>query len=147
MLLERNTLRDQFVTFGSLRPSRAEASGPRKPDHKQKGLAISQTLEGCRRGRSGVRPLRQPVPPTLLKNSQKMNPAHSRIHRSTLRDRAHPYRSEPITTAHPSTKPMKAASTASSGATFPSSAVRQPSSAPIRCSVDSAVDFRASATI
>ena len=48
---------------------------------------------------------------------------------------------------HPSTRPMNAASTASSGATFPSSAVRQLSRASIRCNVDSAVDFRASTTI
>jgi len=40
---------------------------------KRPGL-ISQTLEGCRRGRSGVRPLRQPVATRLLKIPQKMNP-------------------------------------------------------------------------
>jgi hypothetical protein len=48
---------------------------------QKKGLAFSQTLEpwgGCRRGRSGVRPLRQPVRPTLLNNSKKMNPKHFR---------------------------------------------------------------------
>src|SRR5688500_6609563 len=58
---------------------------------KRPGL-ISQTLEGCRRGRSGVRPLRQPVATRLLKIPQKMNPKNfgeSRLHfappRPTLR--------------------------------------------------------------
>ena len=44
------------------------------PSHEERPGLISQTLEGCRRGRSGVRPLRQPVATRLLKISQKMNP-------------------------------------------------------------------------
>jgi hypothetical protein len=55
-----------------------------RPETKTVWL-ISQTLEGCRRGRSGVRPLRQPVRPRLLKNSQKMNPEHLEGKSGTLR--------------------------------------------------------------
>jgi hypothetical protein len=118
-----------------------------RPKHEERPGLISQTLEGCRRGRSGVRPLRQPVATRLLKISQKMNPKHFEGRPGTLCRRSLSLRLGILRERHPSTRPINAASTASNGATFPSRAVRQPSSASIRWSVDSAVDFRASTTI
>jgi hypothetical protein len=50
--------------------------GPGRRKHEKGPGLISRTLGGCRRGRSGVRPLRQPVATRLLKISQKMNPKH-----------------------------------------------------------------------
>ena len=53
------------------------------PSHGKRPGLISRTLEGCRRGRSGVRPLRQPVATRLLKIPQKMNPKNigqTRVH-------------------------------------------------------------------
>ena len=117
------------------------------PSHGKRPGLISRTLEGCRRGRSGVRPLRQPVATRLLKISQKMNPKHFGGKSGTLRRRTPFLRLPILPKRHPSTRPINAASTANNGATFPSSAVRQPSSASIRWSVDSAVDFRASTMI
>src|SRR5688500_6609562 len=59
----------------------------------------------------------------------------------------HPASEQSVQEPHPSTSASSAASTARSAATSPSSAVRQASSASIRCSVDSAVDFRAGTAI
>ena len=72
-------------------------SDARRRKRKRSGL-ISQTLEGCRRGRSGVRPLRQPVGPRLLKNSQKMNPEHVGRKSGTLCHRTSPYSFDVTTT-------------------------------------------------
>jgi hypothetical protein len=63
----------------------------RRRECKRSG-STSQTWEGCRRGRSGVRPLRQPVGITLLKNSQKMNPEHFGWKGGTLWRRSRPAR-------------------------------------------------------
>src|SRR5215213_6023595 len=108
----------------------------------------SQTL-----GRLSERTLGGSSPPAtcaaqVTKEVEENEPQHFRASCATLRrpPKESMRQCEPQH-RHPSTRPISAASTASNGATLPSSAVRQASNASIRCRVDSDVDLRASTAI
>jgi hypothetical protein len=116
----------------------------KKPPPQRAGAIKNLKINygGCRRERSGVRPLRQPV--KYLTKPKRTNGTR----KTENRVKAFPIDLEVfVRHNHASTKPISAASTASSGATFPSSATRQASKVSILRSVASGVDFLASTAI
>jgi hypothetical protein len=104
--------------------------------------AAWKTWQGCRRERSGVRPLRQPEDYHTKSPARNESPDFANL-APTLPSRLGRMSGQ----IHASTNRMSVASTASSGATLPSSASRQASSASIRRSVASGGDFLASTAI